>query len=421
MGYGAESPQIEIPPVILGIELELLHPLDEGVQIRFSFAASDDFSQAGDQDVHAADRLSIIVEPHIESLDFFRIVGDDDRALAHHLCQELLVLALQIVAPSHREFKPGIVLLQLFHRFGVCHVGKGSLHDLTQGLLHARFHELAEEGHILRAFLQYCLEEIFQKGLGKFHVAVEFTEGHFRFNHPKFCKMAFGVGILGSERGPEGVDVLQGHGIGLALKLPAHREKGFTTEEILGVVDRPILRPRNVVQVQGGHQKLFAGAFCIAGADDRGVYISEPAFLEKLMDGIAERVSHPCHRSEHVRPCPEVGDFPQVLDGVAFLLQRIRIHRAFSDQGDVTTGHLDSLVSAGTFHYRASADNRTAGGDTCQDALICELVFVDDYLQTLQARTVIHLKEAYILAVTLGSHPTFGCDYLCRWCSLEQC
>ncbi|MPM42163.1 hypothetical protein SDC9_88825 [bioreactor metagenome] len=95
------------------------------------------------------------------------------------------MFTLQVTAPAYREFELVIVLLKLCDRFGIGEVGKRGVDDCAQSLFHATFDKLAEEGHILAALLQYCLEKVLEKGFGDLHILGEVTEGHFRLDHPE--------------------------------------------------------------------------------------------------------------------------------------------------------------------------------------------------------------------------------------------
>ena len=59
----------------------VLHMRQELILTFFSLAASDDFADPWDQDIHRSHSLSIVVRPHVEGLDFLRIVEDGCGAL----------------------------------------------------------------------------------------------------------------------------------------------------------------------------------------------------------------------------------------------------------------------------------------------------------------------------------------------------
>ncbi|MPM42162.1 hypothetical protein SDC9_88824 [bioreactor metagenome] len=137
------------------------------------------------------------------------------------------------------------------------------------------------------------------------------------------------------------------------------------------------------------------------------------------MHGKTEGVAHPGNSSKHIRSRPEVRDFSKILDGMALFLQGVGVYRTLTDQGNVGTCHFHILVSTGTLDDRASANDRTAGSDRSNEALVRKHILVDDHLQSLQTRSVIHLKKADILALTLGTDPAFCADDLVGALSFE--
>ena len=52
--------------------------------------SSDDFADLGEEHVHGADGLAVLVLLHVEGLDVARIVGEDDRTLEVLLHQVVL-------------------------------------------------------------------------------------------------------------------------------------------------------------------------------------------------------------------------------------------------------------------------------------------------------------------------------------------
>src|SRR5262245_42894531 len=69
VGDGAEAAEIQIPPIVGGIEVLLGHALLEDVEAFFALAAADDLADLGDEDVHGADRFAVIIDAHVERLE----------------------------------------------------------------------------------------------------------------------------------------------------------------------------------------------------------------------------------------------------------------------------------------------------------------------------------------------------------------
>ncbi len=57
------------------------------------------------------------------------------------------------------------------------------------------------------------------------------------------------VGVLGPECRSKGIDILESHGIGLAVKLAAYRKVGGLVEEVLAEVHPALWVFGNIVEV----------------------------------------------------------------------------------------------------------------------------------------------------------------------------
>ncbi len=157
-------------------------------------------------------------------------------------------------------------------------------------------------------------------------LSVELEEGHLGLDHPELGQVPRGVRVLGAERRAERVDLAQRAGEDLAFELAADGEIGRAVEEVLGVVDvAPAgCRLGQLGRVERGDAEHLAGAFAVAGGDDRRVDVEEALLLEEVVDRAADAVAHPRDGAERVGPRPQVGDRAQELERVPLLLQRVR-------------------------------------------------------------------------------------------------
>src|SRR5262245_57584167 len=103
--------------------------------------------------------------------------------------------------------------------------------------------------------------------------------------------MAGGVGVLRPEGGAECVNVAEGEREDLACELSAHREVGGLAKKVATEVDRAVLSPRQVGQVERGDTEHLAGALAVGSGDDGRVHVDEPSLAKKLMDSERERVA----------------------------------------------------------------------------------------------------------------------------------
>ena len=71
---GAVAAQVQVPPVVLGVQAQLVHPLLQHLDALLTLRAADDLADAGHQAVGSAHGLAVVVEAHVEGLDLTGIV-----------------------------------------------------------------------------------------------------------------------------------------------------------------------------------------------------------------------------------------------------------------------------------------------------------------------------------------------------------
>jgi hypothetical protein len=79
--------------------MHFLHPGFEPFESFFPLGAADDLADAGNEDIHRGDGLSVIVLAHIEGFDLLRIAGNDHGFFKMLFHEVTFVFALQIDAP----------------------------------------------------------------------------------------------------------------------------------------------------------------------------------------------------------------------------------------------------------------------------------------------------------------------------------
>jgi hypothetical protein len=86
------------------------------------------------------------------------------------------------------------------------------------------------------------------------------------------------------------------------------------------------------------------------------------------MNGESRPVSDPGYGAESVGPGPEVGDFPEKFQGMAFFLQRIRFRRGLPDKPQPFRRHLHGLPGSGggdqpaLYFHRGPSTDLAEGG-----------------------------------------------------------
>ena len=91
--------QIKVELVVLFLESQLVDSCKELIVVVLSLASTDDLADARNETVNGCNRLSILVQFHVERLDLLRIIGYEYRTLVDLLGQVALMLGLQITAP----------------------------------------------------------------------------------------------------------------------------------------------------------------------------------------------------------------------------------------------------------------------------------------------------------------------------------
>ena len=93
------SPEVEVPPIVLLVQLEGLYPRLEHFQSLLPLGPADNLSDLWREDVEGGDSLSIGVKAHVEGFDVFGVVVEDDRLVEDVVAEVALVLRGQINAP----------------------------------------------------------------------------------------------------------------------------------------------------------------------------------------------------------------------------------------------------------------------------------------------------------------------------------
>ena len=127
MGDGSVLAQLQIPPVVLGVEAEVDDLFFQEVEPLFALAAADDLADFWNKYVHRGDGFAIVVGAHVEGFDLRGIVGEDDRFFAVFFGKIALMLRLKIAAPFDGKLKRFVRLFQDLDRFCVGQVGKGRI------------------------------------------------------------------------------------------------------------------------------------------------------------------------------------------------------------------------------------------------------------------------------------------------------
>ena len=400
MRASAELPQIHIPVHGFLADPQLIHPRRKPLVPVLSLAAAHQLAGAGHQQIHRRHGLPVVVLVHVEGLDLLRPVIDEHRAVEIFLGQILFVLLGRILAVLRLELE----LVSVFHglpqdRDGLLmgHPGAGAFRQRGQLVDQPAAGELVQEFQLIRAFLEHGPDDILQEILLDIHQLVEVAEGDFRLNHPEFRRVGFRVAVLRPEGRPEGIDLPERHGEGLALQLSADRQRGLLPEEILAEV-------RLLAQGQGRHGEGVPGALRIIGGDQGRMDVHISPVLEIGVDRHGRHAADAEHRLEQPRSRPQVGDLPQEFEGVLLGLQRI-ILRAVPFQLDSQRLDLRRLRIPVAGHHLPGHAHGAADVEALDLLEIRDIVIVD-HLGILKAGSVEKVDEPHVLLLPVVADPS---------------
>ena len=213
----------------------------EHVQTLLALAAAAQLAHAGHQQIGRGHGLAVVVRAHIERLDLLGIVGHEHRLAKDLLGQVALVLGLQIATPIGLVLKLMAAFLKDFHGLGVAHAAKVGVAHGGQAVDQALLDKAVQELHLFGRFSQHRVDDVLDHILLKIHVLLERREGDFRLDHPEFGGVALRIAALSAEGRAEGVHLVEGQRQRLGVQLAGHGERNGLAEEILAVIDLPVL------------------------------------------------------------------------------------------------------------------------------------------------------------------------------------
>ena len=65
---GAVAAQIEVPPVVVGVQTQLVHACKQNVEALLALRAADDLADAGNKAVGRSNGLAVVVCAHVNAL-----------------------------------------------------------------------------------------------------------------------------------------------------------------------------------------------------------------------------------------------------------------------------------------------------------------------------------------------------------------
>ena len=111
--------KVKIPLVLAHVHAEIFNFLSENIITFLALAAADDLSDTGNKQIRCRNGFSVIIEAHIEALDFCGVVREEHRTMVNLFADIAFVLGLQIAAPENGILELLAGCLKQFNSFCV--------------------------------------------------------------------------------------------------------------------------------------------------------------------------------------------------------------------------------------------------------------------------------------------------------------
>ena len=216
--------------------------------------------------------------------------------------------------------------------------------------------------------------------------------------------MTLGVGVLGAERGAEGIHIAEGEREVFGVELAGYGQVRALAEEVLGKIDLAVRRAREIVEVERRDAEHLARALAVGTRDNRGLDVNKAAVLEERVHRLCGHAADAKRRAEEVRARAQVLDRAQELHAVALFLQRV-VRRGRALDRDAVGLELERLLGVRREHELAVHNERRADILAGDLVIIFELAALENDLQTLEAAAVVELDKAEILHVADRARP----------------
>ena len=193
----------------------------------------------------------------------------------------------------------------------------------------------------------------------------------------------------------------------LDVELAGDGEEGLAAEEVAAEVHLARGIPRQTARIEGGDPEELTRPFAVARGDERRVDPHEALFGEMIVHRPRDHVTHPRDRADGVGARTQVGDLPQVLEGMALGRHRVGL-------GIVDPAHhfhrvrleLAALSPSRRFHRAPGHRDRAPRREVEDFRLVVRERRVSHHLEGGHAGTVVHLDEGEALpGIAPGAHP----------------
>ena len=327
--------QVQVPAIGINVQTFFLNAMQQLVVIVLALRTADDlavpFRRQAIRTEHRARIVRILL--HVERFGFLRIIADEDRRAVVG-DEQRLVLGAEIFAPD------GGTALLLQRRDGVrirdARKRADDRLEMTDVAL--------EHRQLGTATLQDAMRDGQQQLFLQLHAVVHIVEGHLRFDHPELGEVTARLRLLGAKCGAEGVDATHRGGERFTVELTRLREICVAFVEVLGAEEPRALADRS--------------------REDRCVAAREVAFVEEIVNGLLDLVTHTHQRDLTRRTQPEVPIVHQEIDAMLLRLDRV-VDRTRTEDRDVDRADFRATRCT---RFKAHVTGHGNGGLECQRA-----------------------------------------------------
>src|SRR5277367_623893 len=222
--HAAVPPEVQIPLERFFGQVVSPQALNQGVIVRQTLAAADDFSVAFGRNHVEAERKfrARWIGGHVKRLHGRRIAVNYHRPV-EFLGDDGFFVAAEVVSPLG-----GIAgLLENLDRIVVGDARKRR-HDFLE-----RFDVAFNQGQFTGPIFRHRLYDRADQAFGQLDHVFEVRVGGFGFEHPKFGQVPARLGFFGAERGAEGVNLAEGSGESLDVELAGLSQVGFLIVDVV--------------------------------------------------------------------------------------------------------------------------------------------------------------------------------------------
>ena len=202
------------------------------------------------------------------------------------------MLCLKVTSPGYLVIEFVIVLLKKLYSLCIGHTAKLRINHMVQSVQKPLINKRIEEVHLLRCILQHKIDHILQHSLCQIHIILKISKCTLRLDHPELCCKADSIRLnalikkLCTEGRSKGIYIAECLCKSLTVQLSADSKVGLFSEEVLAVIDLPLIIYRCIYKVKCSDLEHLSCTLTVTSCDQWCMHIYETSLLEELMNRI---------------------------------------------------------------------------------------------------------------------------------------